>query len=340
MKWPCRLVVTLAIVVVVVPRFSHAQTASPPAQVTIATWNLEWFFDEYTGDSYSKLAKEQAAPTRAEWQWKRDGVATAIAAMHPTILALQEVENERVLYYLTTRLRKVHNLNYHIAFIQGTDYYTEQDVALLYLDGLVQYSRREQTESMRKNKEFYSVQKHLLGKFQWGTGSELQTLTVVTAHFRAMPNAATIRQRQAHLVRTWINELLQHGEDVVVLGDFNTEETFSNTAANSEIGILRALDTPDTSDDLIDLHSFLPEGSRNTHLLAGKQFDRILVSRSLLVDKSDQPDLVFHSIQRRKDLVVRGTQADQDHWNIFYQIPQAERDLSDHYPLLATFEWK
>jgi endonuclease/exonuclease/phosphatase (EEP) superfamily protein YafD len=35
---------------------------------------------------------------------------------------------------------------------------------------------------------------------------------------------------------------------------------------------------------------------------------------------------------------VRGEQADRDHWNNFYKIPQAERDVSDHYPLLVEFE--
>ncbi len=310
----------------------------PPSQITVATWNLEWFFDEYTGDSYSELAREQAAPSRAEWEWKRNGVAEAIAQMQPTILALQEVENQRVLFYLTTRLRQAHNLEYRIAIIDGTDYYTEQDVAILYRSGLVEYARREQTAEMRASKTYYDLQKHLLARFQWGTGADQQSLTILTAHFRAMPNAAAIRQRQAKLARHWIGELLSRGENVIVLGDFNTDEAFSATTPGSEMGILHGLDTDDEGDDLLDLHSYLAPEQQDTHLLPGKQFDRILVSPSLVTDAPDKPDLVLRSVTRRQDLAVRGDQVDRDHWNVYYQIPQAERDLSDHYPLMATFE--
>ena len=110
---------------------------------------------------YAKLPKEQAAPNREEWDWKRDGVAQVIAELKPTILALQEVENQRVLYYLTKRLRDHHNLHYRIAFIQGTDYYTEQDVAILYQSGLIEYSRREQSREMWDSERYYNVSKHL-----------------------------------------------------------------------------------------------------------------------------------------------------------------------------------
>lgn len=328
----------LLLTTVVVLGHRNALAAPPPSQLTIATWNLEWFFDEHTGDTYSELAREQAAPNREQWNWKRDGVAAAIAEMRPTILALQEVENQRVLFYLTTRLRKEYNLDYRIAFIQGTDYYTEQDVAILYQQGLVEYCRREQTQEMRDSKQFYDVQKHLLARFQWGRGDNQQSLHVLTAHFRAMPRAATLRQRQARLVRHWIGDLLRRGDQVVVLGDFNTDLAYAATTPDSEMGILRALDTPAAEDDLVDLHQFLPNNARGTHLLPGKQFDRILVSRSLLKNDTQDKKFVFRSIARRKDVVVRGKQPDEDHWNIYYQIPDAERDLSDHYPLIATFE--
>jgi endonuclease/exonuclease/phosphatase family metal-dependent hydrolase len=152
-----------------------------------------------------------------------------------------------------------------------------------------------------------------------------------------MPTAAAIRVKQALLVRYWIADLLQQGENVVVLGDFNTQEAYRETTDKSEMGILRGLHTADPSDDLVDLHQFLNRAQRGTHLLPGRQFDRILVSRSLIEDDPGRRDLVFRSIELRKDVVVRGNRQDKDHWNQYYDIPQQERDLSDHYPLVAKF---
>jgi endonuclease/exonuclease/phosphatase family metal-dependent hydrolase len=309
----------------------------PPDEVIVATWNVEWMFDEYTGDNYAELAREQSAPNRAEWEWKRDGVAAAIAEMNPTILGLQEIEGQRTLYYLDQRLNKAHQLNFRTAFIQGGDYYTEQDVALMYRSGLVKYWRCEQSKEMWDSKQYYNVQKHVFGEFQWGTGRNGESLVVLSVHFRAMPKAAAIRVKQARLVRHWIAELLQRQANVVVLGDFNTEESFLETTSTSEMGILRGLDTVDDSDDLVDLHQYLEQDQRGTHLLPGKQFDRILVSQSLIENDPGRKDLVFRSIELRKDVVVRGKRQDADHWNKYYDIPQQERDLSDHYPLVAKF---
>ena len=49
---------------------------------------------------------------------------------------------------------------------------------------------------------------------------------------------------------------------------------------------------------------------------------------------------MLQRVSRRKDLVVRGREQDADHWNALYQIPRDERDLSDHYPLVAEFEFR
>lgn len=73
--------------------------------------------------------------------------------------------------------------------------------------------------------------------------------------------------------------------------------------------------------------------------MIGTEFDHILISPELLHDSDNQSDLSFRSIERRKDLVLRGKQ-DKDHYNIFYEIEENERDISDHYPVIATFEIK
>ena len=158
-----------------------------PAALKIATWNLEWFFDDYKGDNYSQLAKKLSAPSRAEWDWRLAAVAGAIAEMKPTILALQEVENERVLFYLKSKLKKEYGLDYAIAFAQGGDYFTEQDVALLVASGLVEYGIHCRSQEMRGDKSLHGVPKHLFARFEWGSGGERESLLLVNVHLSASP---------------------------------------------------------------------------------------------------------------------------------------------------------
>jgi endonuclease/exonuclease/phosphatase family metal-dependent hydrolase len=291
------------------------------------------------GDNVTDLAKEQSAPTRDEWLWKLDGVAAAVAKMEPTILCLQEIENRKVLFNLMKKLKDDHKLDYRIAFVDGEDYFTEQDVGILYRSGCVEFGRREQTAEMKKDKSLYYLPKHIFARFAWGDGGEREELTLYNFHFRAQPEGGEFRARQARLLRRWVAEDRCAGKNVVLIGDTNTEETYPGTTANGDIGVLRGLDTPAKEDDFEDLHKFLTAEMQPTHIIH-KQFDRIIVSPSLLTDEPGRPDLVFRGIANRKDLNTRGKEQDQDHWNIYYKIPQEERDLSDHFPIVAEFEFK
>ena len=38
-----------------------------PSTLKVATWNLEWFFDDHQGDNFSDLSKKLSAPSRADW---------------------------------------------------------------------------------------------------------------------------------------------------------------------------------------------------------------------------------------------------------------------------------
>src|SRR5687768_13506564 len=87
---------------------------TPPEKLIVATWNVEWLYDDYPGDNYADLAKRQSAPSRQDWDWKLAGVARVIGQIRPTILALQEIENQRVLFYLTRRLKQEHGLDYTV----------------------------------------------------------------------------------------------------------------------------------------------------------------------------------------------------------------------------------
>lgn len=316
-----------------------------PQKLTIATWNLEWFFDNYTGDNSAELAKKQSAPTREDWDWKLAGVAKVISEIKPDILALQEVENRRVLFYLNQKLKSDYGLNYRIAFVEGEDFFTEQNVAIMALSGLTGYGRKERTKEQieehkpAKDKKFYPLNKHIVADFEWGTGKEKEKLTIINLHTRAMTNGAEIRKRQARLTREWMKEHIASGQNFIILGDLNSDELADATTKDGDMGIFLGLDTPSTEDDLFDTHLKLSGDVKASHL-NNMQYDRILCTEALMKDDPARSDLVFKSSVIRRDLVIRGREQDKDHMDIFWQIPQDERDISDHYPLVVEFEVK
>lgn len=317
---------------------------------SVMSWNLEWFYDEFAGDNFSKLAKEKSTPTRAQWDWRRDAVAAAIARVSPSVVAVQEVENRRVLWYLARSLDREHQQKYQELGIQSGDHFTEQDVGYLFRSpvDVLSISQRMQTRQMKASERFFNVTKHLVGVFQIpvvsaltgadGNWQDVETVTIVNLHLRARAEAEPLRKRQLALVQHWLAGAIAAGENVIVLGDFNTEESGDLTRPDSDLGIACGMQTQSPDDDLIDLTLRVPMAKRGTHL-TGKQFDRILVSPSLLEDAPGRPDLVFGSIQVRADLAIRGGQDGQsEHWEHYWEIPDENRDLSDHYPVIATFK--
>ncbi len=334
----------LLLLVVAVVVSSPARGDPKPRRLVVATWNLEWFYDEYRGDNRSDLAKKQSAPSRQAWEWKRNAVADAIAQIRPDILAVQEVENRNVLRYLCQRIDREHGIKYRIAFIEGYDVFTEQDVAILYRSGLVSYCRHEQSWEMFRSKKYYNVSKHIAGHFEWGEGADKEHLALMNVHLRSRAEGAEVRRRQARLVHAWTSRWLEAGHHVIVTGDFNAEQQADDRSAHRTIGILTGKETPSAADDLIDLHVRLPRERRRTHLLPGKQFDRILVSPSLLPDHSSgsrfRKRLVLQSIRVEPQLVIRGKRDGEEHWKRYFELPERERDVSDHYPVVATFEWR
>lgn len=310
-----------------------------PKKLTIATWNLEWFFDQYTGDNSAELAKKQSAPSREDWDWKLAGVAKVISEIKPDILALQEVENRRVLFYLNQKLKSDYKLNYRIAYVEGDDFFTEQDVAIMALSGLTGYGRKERTKEQWDDKKFYPLNKHIVADFEWGEGAEREKLTLINLHTRAMSNGAEIRKRQARLTREWMKEHISPQQNFIILGDLNSDELADATTKDGDMGIFLGLDTPSADDDLFDTLLKLSGDAKASHLNQ-MQYDRILCTDALMKDDPSRSDLVFKSSVIRRDLVVRGKEQDKDHMDIFWQISQEERDISDHYPLVAEFEVK
>jgi endonuclease/exonuclease/phosphatase family metal-dependent hydrolase len=315
--------------------------AAEPEPLTVMTWNLEWFYDDDSGDNYSKLAQQKAAPGRRQWDWRRDAVAQRIAIARPTVVAFQEVENRRVLWYLSRAIDREHSMSYRELSLQSRDHFTEQDVGVLFrgpADALLT-SQFSLLDRMRADNRFSDVTKHLLAVFEFPVGDRLERVAVLNVHLRSGVQGEPIRRRQARLIHHWISEAISRGDNLIVLGDFNTEQRNDVTRDESDLGILSGRETQPTSDDLIDLNLRLPPGDRQTHLLPGRQFDRIFCTPSLVTDDPQRPDLVFRSIEVRSDLAIQGKPDDsQRHWEHYWEIPDGQRDLSDHYPVIATFE--
>lgn len=313
-----------------------------PEKLTVMTWNLEWFYDDQSGDNYSKLAKEKTAASRDDWDWHRDAIAKSIQKAKPTILALQEVENRRVLWYLKRALDRDFKIDYEELCDESSDNFTEQDVGLMYRApvDMLQTGHFGLPRAMKKTQRYYNLSKHIMGVFEVPNGTDTpERVTVMNIHLRSRAEGESLRIRQGRLVNHWIADRISAGENVIVLGDTNTEEKGDVTRPQSDLGLLCGLETETTADDLVDLHLKLPLKDRQTHLLPGRQFDRIMVSKSLLEDDPSRPDLVFSSVEVLKDLCVQGEQdSETEHWDEYWNRPAAQRDLSDHYPVQATFE--
>ncbi len=317
-------------------------TSKPQAgeSLTVMTWNLEWFYDDDPGDNYSDLAKRKSAPSRSQWDWRRDAVAKVIATVQPSILAAQEVENRRVLWYLTRAISRNHQLEYHELGLEGRDHFTEQDVGFLYRPPVnaLTVMQGMMTKQMLSTNQYFDLTKHIRASFEFRHGETTERLTVLNVHLCATAEAEPKRIRQARLLHHWIAAAVRRDENVIVVGDFNTELKADRLSDDSDIGIACGLETPETDDDLVDLNLMLPALNRRTHLLGG-QYDRILCSRSLIEDDPQRPDLVFRKIEVLPNLAIRGDKdTPQLHWDNYWQIPESERDLSDHYPVMATFE--
>lgn len=312
--------------------FTHAGAQpfdAPPRELRIMTWNVEWMFDAYHGDNRSKLSREQSAPTEEFWEAKLAAVTELLARYQPDIIALQEIEGAQTLRQIGERLRQQHQLIYQYAFIEGSDSFTEQDVGCLSRSGLCSFKRHVQSQTMYDSHQYYNLSKHLACEFRWA-GLD-NPLVVLTVHLRATPEAEDLRVRQARLARHWLQPDLAAGRDVILLGDLNTEQTVLSPAAE----IAEIVGT-DASPQMVDLLGHASNPNQSTHLVLEKQFDRVFVSPSLMQDGPGE-DWSFEKIEVLPDGIVRGQPDGEQHWHNRLTIAIDELDISDHYPVMATF---
>jgi endonuclease/exonuclease/phosphatase family metal-dependent hydrolase len=316
-----------------------AQPYDPvPDSLRVMTWNVEWMYDDDLGDNLSKLAREQSAPSQEYWQAKLTSVAEVIAAAKPDIVALQEIEGRQTLMAIAEQLKSAHQQTYRHAFIEGNDSFTEQDVGVLHRSGLVAFRRHEQSKAMFDSQQYYNVSKHLVCEFRW---AEMESpLTILNVHLRATPEAEDLRVRQTRLLRQWMSPELAAGQDVIILGDFNSEyfarPSSSASESAGEVAVLLGHRDQPVMNDLL---GHLTGSHLSTHVVLEKQFDRIFTSQSLMED-GPGTDWTFDKLEIITAGVIRGERDGAEHWPKRLSATQEdlkEIDVSDHFPVMATF---
>ncbi|HMO34968.1 MAG TPA: endonuclease/exonuclease/phosphatase family protein [Gemmatales bacterium] len=311
-------------------------------ELSVATWNMEWFYDWDISDNQSETAKINSAPSRKDWEWRLKTTAEAISKLNPTILCLQEIENRKVLEQLSATLEQNHQLHYDVCFVKGRDTFTEQDVGVLVRRGLRPQVRRAPEPRNWNSRERKPLTKQIMLEIPWGEGVTLRKLTIFNVHLLAGEELGREMDRcdQARFIKRWIEEEHKRGNFVILAGDFNTAEVRTIESYQRALDVVAGKDTPDNpDDDLEDVVNLLPPIERITYGKRGAMLDHIFISPKL----KSGPGIAFDSIRNRKDVAIRGKGPDfslkfQD--RRFWKVDEDERDLSDHYPLLAIFRMK
>ncbi|GAB5407258.1 MAG: hypothetical protein Aurels2KO_54890 [Aureliella sp.] len=269
----------------------------------VGTWNLNWFFDEDGSDNSASIGRRFASSSATAFDQRVGRIAEVIDDLNLDVIVLQEVENQSVLRRLALELEVAHGQHFNVAFVQGRDTHTGQDVGFLVRDDWSAKAQRF-VFSCRGQEDFKDLSKH--GYVDIEIAGE--TLRVINVH---LSSRLSPRKRQAKTLRSWIDIPMDQVDHLIVLGDFNTGLRHTSTAPGTDMGTILGLDTSSTADDLVDLHRTLSANDRITHA-GGLELDRILITGSLV----DGNRTDFASLENKR---------------------AAAGNLSDHYPLVAKF---
>ncbi len=287
----------------------------------IATWNVENLFDtlhDAGKEDYEYLPSAERGWGSWRYWHKLRGIGQTLAAMGlPSIVALQEVENDTVLRDLTKRT-PLWKAGYRYVMTDSRDS-RGVDVALLYDPrefSLLSYtSVRVPSEEagLRPTRDILVCSGRV--------GAE-RHIHVVVVHLpsRRNNNASTRRLREMALsTLNGIIDSVGH-RGVVVLGDFNAEP---RDAAFDVIKGVRSILTTDRK---------TLRGERGTYCFRGLwgYLDNILVSEDLLpVVQGEARECRYEWLMRQDGKMPRRT-----YGGTFYM-----GGLSDHLPLIADFDF-
>lgn len=209
------------------PTALHELRAVPVAQaadITIATQNLEKFFDDVKNGPAKVLSAEEFGI-----KLEKLSLQLAYGLRQPDVLAVQEVENQEILKKLAEAVAaKGEKPAYQVLHHTGPDsgghhsgFMVRSDWKILKKQALLASEKLGQARLFDRPPLLIRVQTH--------TG---KTFDVVNVHLKSLMGStdpkkwqkvAQKRQRQADMLAAWLKErLAQKGEPpLVVLGDFN-----------------------------------------------------------------------------------------------------------------------
>jgi endonuclease/exonuclease/phosphatase family metal-dependent hydrolase len=300
-------------------------TDSEPIRFTAVALNACWLFDGVGEEAFSTAPQ---CPEDA--QAHLSAVAAYLVSLDPDYISLAEVEDAAIL----DRLNRALGGTYEPVFVQGKDDYTGQDVAALSRvpvlasgrsDASVRYPIAESQFRVPMGRE--EVYKHY-----WAT-TELsgRTITFIGVHFLAYPDEQeriVRREAQASIIRDLAKGFLDEGHDLVILGDVNDFDAEACDAAGNRPAscvsrLLKDIDPELEGDELANISDRIPQEERYTFW-----YDR---DGDEIDDGAEEHSQIDH-IYVSQNLLSYLVDVRIDH-------SYESRTVSDHWPVIATFEF-
>lgn len=217
---------------------------------TLAQYNVEWLFTEQCSSCPGICTWN----TTSEQYTHLETIKNVLTKLNADTVHLCEVQS-------CNQLDEVKPSNDYVSYmIQGNDTYTEQNVGLLTkIDPIESLSRTEErVEFPLKNSQCgytgesgtEGATKHLITQFVVQNVS----IYLIGAHLLSKPNDPTAcakREAQAQVLQYKIQEFINTGHEVVVMGDFNDYDgvykDVNNHVPNSHVLEILKGNTGDTS---------------------------------------------------------------------------------------------
>jgi endonuclease/exonuclease/phosphatase family metal-dependent hydrolase len=301
------------------PDSSTVESSARAETLRLATLNTEFLFDGVGKEGQTGFARS-GDPQAAHAHMQR--VARLIQRLDADVLMLQEVENEAVLLQLTGG--PLGNLGYTAHFVQGTDYFTEQDIGLLSRLPVAATGRTDERAPVAGTSDDYGVSKNLYARLRWNG----LPLTLIGVHFLARPDDASRRDKreaQAEVIRRLVAREQRAGRTAVVLGDLNDFDADTPDAASSRpiTGVLQIVKRagPGPEDDLRSVMPRVPQPQRYTAF-----YDR---NRDDAVDPASELSAIDH--------LLVGPALYAHLQRVRYVHEHDPVAGPDHFPILATF---